>query len=81
MKVMIASRLTIAGVLLATAGLPGAVAAQYRLPTLVSSVRADSLHEAAAALVAAHRWRDAARLHRRTAVLRSSDDPLGFLFL
>lgn len=78
MKVMIASRLTIAGVLLATAGLPGAVAAQYRLPTLVSSVRADSLHEAAAALVAAHRWRDAARLHRRSADLRAADDPLGF---
>ena len=78
MKVMIASRLTIAGVLLATAGLPGAVAAQYRLPTLVSSERADSLHEAAAALVAAHRWRDAARLHRRSADLRAADDPLGF---
>ena len=78
MKVMIASRLTIAGVLLATAGLPGAVAAQYRLPTLVSSVRADSLHEAAAALVAEHRWRAAARLHRRSADLRAADVPLGF---
>ena len=28
--------------------------------------------------VAAHRWGDAARLHRRSAELRDADDPLGF---
>jgi hypothetical protein len=73
-----ASRLSIAGVLLATLGLPAAAAAQYQLPTITSSARADSLHEAAVALVAAHRWGDAARLHRRSAQLRDADDPLGF---
>jgi hypothetical protein len=78
MKATLASRLSLAGVLLATAGLPGAAPAQYRLPTLVSSVEADSLHEAAAALVTAHRWGDAARLHRRSAELRAADDALGF---
>jgi hypothetical protein len=72
------SRLTFAGVLLATLGLPAAASAQYQLPTLTSAARADSLHEAAAVLVAAHRWRDAARLHRRSAQLREADDPLGF---
>ncbi len=41
-------------------------------------MKADSLHEAAVALVPAHRWRDAARLHRRSAELRAPDDPLGF---
>jgi hypothetical protein len=72
------SRLSIAGVLLATLGLPAAASAQYQLPTLTSTARADSLHEAAVALVAAHRWGDAARLHRRSAQLRDADDPLGF---
>jgi hypothetical protein len=75
------SRLTTAGVLLATLGLPAAAPAQHRLPVLVSSVKADSLHEAAAALVTAHRWRDAASLHRRSAELRPADDPLGFTCL
>jgi hypothetical protein len=74
----LASRLSIAGVLLATLGLPAAASAQYQLPTITSSARADSLHEAAVALVAAHRWGDAARLHRRSAQLRDADDPLGF---
>lgn len=78
MKATLASRLSTAGVLLATIGLPSAAPAQYRLPTLVSSVHADSLHSAAAALVAAHRFRDAARLHRRSAELRAAEDPLGF---
>jgi hypothetical protein len=78
MKVTLASRLTLAGALLATVGLPAAAPAQYRLPTLVSSVKADSLHDAAVALVAAHRWRDAARLHRRSAELRAPEDALGF---
>ena len=72
------SRLALAGVLLATLGLPVAASAQYQLPTLTSTAKADSLHEAAVALVAAHRWGDAARLHRRSAVLRDADDPLGF---
>jgi hypothetical protein len=72
------SRLSIAGVLLATLGLPAAASAQYQLPTLTSTARADSLHEAAVALVTAHRWGDAARLHRRSAQLRDADDPLGF---
>jgi hypothetical protein len=72
------SRLFLAGVLLATLGLPTTASAQYRLPALISSVKADSLHDAAVALVAAHRWRDAARLHRRAAELRGADDPLGF---
>jgi len=73
--------LSVAGLLLATLGLPTAATAQYRLPVLVSSVRADSLHDAAAALVTAHRWRDAARLHRRSAELRAPDDPLGYTCL
>jgi len=72
------SRAAVAGVLLATLGLPAAASAQYQLPTLTSSARADSLHEAAAALVVAHRWGDAARLHRRSAQLREADDSLGF---
>jgi hypothetical protein len=71
-------RLSIAGVLLATLGLPAAASAQYQLPTLTSTARADSMHEAAVALVAAHRWGDAARLHRRSAQLRDAEDPLGF---
>src|SRR5206468_8344514 len=68
----------VAGVLFATLGLPAAASAQYQLPTLTSTARADSLHEAAAALVAAHRYGDAARLHRRSAQLRDADDALGF---
>jgi hypothetical protein len=58
--------------------LPGAAPAQYRLPTLVSSVKADSLHDAALSLAAAGRLRDAARLHRRSAEHRSAEDPAGF---
>jgi hypothetical protein len=72
------SRLSTAGVLLATLGLPAAASAQYQLPTITSSARADSLHEAAVALVVAHRWGDAARLHRRSAQLRDAEDALGF---
>lgn len=71
-------RVSVAGMLLASLGLPAAAVAQYQLPTLTTSARADSLHDAAVALVAAHRWRDAARLHRRSAQLRDADDPLGF---
>jgi len=78
MKATLARRLSMAGALLAIVGLPGSAPAQYRLPTIVSSFRADSLHEAAATLVAAHRLRDAARLHRRSAELRAPEDPFGF---
>ena len=78
MKATLARRITLAGALLAIVGLPDAAPAQYRLPTLVSSALADSLHESAAALVSAHRFRDAARLHRRSAELRAPEDPLGF---
>jgi hypothetical protein len=67
-----------AGVLLSISIAPAAAQAQYQLPVLVSAARADSLHLAAAALVAAHRWGDAARLHRRSAQLRDADDPQGF---
>jgi hypothetical protein len=77
MEARFATRVTIT-VLLATTGVAGAATAQYRLPTIVRSIEADSLHEAAAALVTAHRWGDAARLHRRAAQLRAADDPLGF---
>jgi hypothetical protein len=73
-----ASRLAVAGALFAILAVPATASAQYRLPALVSSAKADSLHEAAAAMVTAHRWRDAARLHRRSAELRAADDPLGF---
>ena len=72
------ARLAVAGALLLTLGLPAAASAQYQLPTLTSAARADSLHEAAIALAAAHRWGDAARLHRRSAELRDADDPLGY---
>jgi hypothetical protein len=74
----IAHRLSMAGALLATVGLPEAAPAQHRLPTIVSSVKADSLHEAAVSYEAARRLRDAARLHRRSADLRPAEDPLGF---
>jgi len=78
MRPSITYRFAVAGVLLATAGLPAAASAQYQLPTVVSVVKADSLHEAAVALVTAHRWSQAARLHRRSAQLRGAEDPLGF---
>lgn len=81
MRSTFTSRLSLAGagVLLAALGLPAAAPAQYRLPSLVSAVEADSLHDAAVALArTTHRWRDAARLHRRSAERRSADDPLAF---
>src|SRR6476659_8418874 len=70
-------RLPTAAALIAILALPAAASAQYQLPTLTSAARADSLHQAAAELVAAHRWGDAARLHRRSAELRDPEDPLG----
>jgi hypothetical protein len=77
MNALLASRAVIGLVLLATAGLPGTTEAQYRLPTIVSSVKADSLHELGVGLRTAGRWRDAARLHRRSAEFRAAGDPLG----
>jgi hypothetical protein len=74
-----ASRVSRTGLLLLTLGLPATAAAQYQLPALVSSFKADSLHEAAVTLaLTSHRWRDAASLHRRSASLRSADDPLAY---
>jgi hypothetical protein len=74
-----ASRVSTAGMLLLTLGLPVSASAQYQLPALVSSFKADSLHEAAVTLAhTTHRWRDAASLHRRSAALRSADDPLAY---
>jgi hypothetical protein len=78
MNPTLACRASAAMVLLATVGLPAAASAQYRLPTIVSTVKADSLHDAAARLVEAGRWRDAARLYRRSAEFRAAEDPLGF---
>lgn len=78
MRPTFTSRLSMAGMLLATLGMPGAASAQYRLPNLVATARADSLHDAAVTLErTTHRWRDAARLHRRSAELRGAEDPLG----
>jgi hypothetical protein len=71
------SRTSVILVLLATAGLPGAAGAQYRLPTIVSTVKADSLHEVALGLREAGRWRDAARVYRRSAAFRAAEDPRG----
>jgi hypothetical protein len=77
MNAPLASRASIVLVLLATAGLPCLAGAQYRLPTIVSSVKADSLSEAAMGLREAGRWRDAARLYRRSAEFRAAEDPRG----
>jgi hypothetical protein len=78
MNAPLARRASAAMVLLATAGLPAAASAQYRLPTIVSTVKADSLHEAAVRVASEGRWRDAARLYRRSADFRAAEDPLGF---
>ena len=77
MNAPFASRASIVIVLLATAGFAGAAEAQYRLPTIVSSVKADSLERAAAELRTAGRWGDAARLYRRSAEFRAAEDPRG----
>ena len=77
MNAPFASRASTVMVLLATAGLPGAAGAQYRLPTIVSSVQANSLHDSAVGMRTAGRWRDAARLHRRSAEFRAAEDPRG----
>ena len=71
-------RIALTGALAAIVAFPAAAGAQYRLPALVTTAKADSLHDAAARMIAVHRWRDAARLHRESAALRAPDDPLGF---
>jgi hypothetical protein len=77
MNTQLAYRASAAMVLLATAGLPASAAAQYRLPTIVSTVKADSLHAAAVQVGQAGRYRDAARLYRRSAEFRAAEDPVG----
>jgi hypothetical protein len=78
MNASLAGRVTAAMALLATAGLPSVAAAQYRLPSIVSTVKADSLTAAAVKLVTAGRWRDAARLYRTSAQFRPVEDSVGF---
>ena len=65
-------------VLLATLGLPVAASAQYHLPTIVSTDKADSLQSAAVRLAQTGRWHEAARLYRESAQFRAAEDPLGF---
>jgi len=68
---------SIAMVLLATVGMPAAASAQYHLPTIVSTDKADSLHNAAVQDAQTGRWRQAASLYRRSAEFRAVEDPLG----
>jgi hypothetical protein len=77
MNATLASRASTALVLLASVGLPVAATAQYHLPTIVSSVKADSLYDAAERVAAAGRWREAASLYRRSAEFRAAEDPMG----
>jgi hypothetical protein len=64
---------------LATLILPPAAAAQQVLPTITAVAKADSLHQSAEIMAQnSHRWRDAARLHRESAMLRAPDDSLGY---
>ena len=72
-----AIRASTALVLFATLGLPAAVQAQHRLPTIVSTVKADSLREVAVEMRMAGRYRDAARLYRRAAEFRAAEDSVG----
>jgi hypothetical protein len=69
---------SIALVLLATVALPGAGSAQYRLPTIVSADKADSLHNSAVQFAQTGRWHEAARLYRQSAEFRAVEDPIGF---
>ena len=63
-------------VLLATVGLRRLCGGQYR-STIVSTVKADSLHAAAVQVAQVGRHRDAARLYRRSAEFRAAEDPAG----
>jgi hypothetical protein len=65
--------------ILATLMLPPAAAAQQVLPTITAVAKADSLHQSAETMVqTSHRWREAARLHRESAMLRAPDDSLAY---
>ena len=66
--------------LVATLALPSAASSQYRLPTITANAvaQADSLHDSAIILAEKNQWRDAARLHRRSAALRAPEDSLAF---
>ena len=65
-------------VLLATVALlPAAGSAQYRLPSIVSANKADSLHDSAVQFAQTGRWQEAARLYRRSAEFRAVEDPIG----
>lgn len=77
MNTLSTGRITVTVVLLAAAGSPSVATAQYRLPTIVSSAKADSLGVVADQMVADGRWRDAARMYRRSAEYRAAEDPLG----
>ncbi len=68
---------SIAIVLLATIGLPAAGSAQYRLPSIVSANKADSLQDSAVQFAQTGRWHEAARLYRRSAEFRAVEDPIG----
>jgi hypothetical protein len=71
--------LCLSAAVMAALSLPPAIAAQYRLPTIVAIGTADSLHAAAVTLSRqVGRLGDAARLHHQSAMLRSADDSLGF---
>ena len=78
MSASLAGRASLALVLAAVAGLPSSAAAQYRLPTIVSTVKADSLEQVAFELRNAGRYRDAARVYRRSADYRAAEDSMGF---
>ena len=63
----------------ATLALPSTATSQYRLPTITSVAKADSLHQSAVALSSDfRRLRDAARLHEESAALRAPEDSLAF---
>lgn len=78
MNATLTRRASTAIVLLAIVSLPAAASAQYRLPTMVSTVKADSLYDAAVQVAQTGRWREAARLYRRSAGFRAVEDPVGF---
>ena len=79
MNVTLTLHTSIALVLLATVALPRAGSAQYRLPTIVSADKADSLHNSAVQFAQTGRWHEAARLYRQSAEFRAVEDPIGFL--
>ena len=77
MNATLTRHITIALVLLAVVALPRAGSAQYRLPSIVSANKADSLQDSAVRFVHTGRWQDAARLYRRSAEFRAVEDPIG----